>query len=345
MSDIRYDDLFKRVDIFKLNDIVVNGHVLGNSGGVLTMGFVIPDENHELSKTLSLTDNFFRTEGGLGENLFSNFHEEKGKLQLNPKESNIPLDTPLIERTRNEDDYQETRVIDTSLNHVAFVPQSDLRNYIPLSSNHSNKLVNRALQYWLERDPESLFYLATRDYPYITRERWGANPINENVEIERIEDPTNYYNTIVIHHTYKPQWQKIKELQKYFHDNGDADIGYHFVIDGDGTVYEGRPINIKGSHVYLNNTGKIGIALMGNFQDETGIDNYKDIGKLLTGAAPTKPTKAQIESLKQLINKLKSQYTIVKTGGHKDFAVAGGETECPGNTAYVILEQEGILQL
>lgn len=55
------------------------------------------------------------------------------------------------------------------------------------------------------------------------------------------------------------------------------------------------PINIKGWHVNQNNSHKIGIVLMGNFHDGTGVKgNFKDAYNLIKGEAHTEPTKEQL---------------------------------------------------
>ncbi len=43
-----------------------------------------------------------------------------------------------------------------------------------------------------------------------------------------------------------------------------SDIAYHLVIQPDGTVENGRALNVTGSHVKGHNTGNIGICLIGN---------------------------------------------------------------------------------
>lgn len=47
--------------------------------------------------------------------------------------------------------------------------------------------------------------------------------------------------------------------------NGWADIGYHYVIDPQGRVWEGRPLAWQGAHVQDNNPGNLGVMVMGNF--------------------------------------------------------------------------------
>ncbi len=46
-----------------------------------------------------------------------------------------------------------------------------------------------------------------------------------------------------------------------------VDIGYHYVVDPDGRVWQGRPISIEGAHVSENNPHNLGIMVMGNFDE------------------------------------------------------------------------------
>ncbi|MEL7471998.1 MAG: peptidoglycan recognition family protein [Planctomycetota bacterium] len=47
-----------------------------------------------------------------------------------------------------------------------------------------------------------------------------------------------------------------------------ADIGYHYVIDPAGRVYEARPVSIQGAHVKYNNEGNLGVMMLGNFNKQ-----------------------------------------------------------------------------
>jgi hypothetical protein len=44
-----------------------------------------------------------------------------------------------------------------------------------------------------------------------------------------------------------------------------ADIGYHYVIDPTGRIWEARPVRYQGAHVEAQNENNLGIMLMGNF--------------------------------------------------------------------------------
>ncbi len=47
-----------------------------------------------------------------------------------------------------------------------------------------------------------------------------------------------------------------------------ADIGYHYIIDPAGRVWEGRPTNLQGAHVRDTNQHNLGIMLLGNFDQQ-----------------------------------------------------------------------------
>ena len=101
-------------------------------------------------------------------------------------------------------------------------------------------------------------------------------------------------------------------------------IGYHYLIRTDGTVERGRPDFIRGAHCTADNMNfrSIGVALTGNFDSKDNPRGEKGL---------TKPSKAQIASLKELIFYLMQVYQIPKEQvlGHK--GVKNAATRCPGD--------------
>jgi LysM repeat protein len=89
-----------------------------------------------------------------------------------------------------------------------------------------------------------------------------------------------------------------------------ACIGYHYVIDASGQVWEGRPIQFQGAHsTGDNNKGNVGICLLGNF----------DRGR---------PTPAQRAALTRTLDRLCAQYRVPRSEvyGHNHYKT----TDCPG---------------
>jgi hypothetical protein len=132
-------------------------------------------------------------------------------------------------------------------------------------------------------------------------------------------------NEIIVHCTATaPGWMegeptsaKVAEVRKWHKSppNNWKDIGYHFLIDRDGTVADGRPLEQVGSHVKGHNTGTIGISLIGGFgssADDPFDENF---------------TPEQGEALTELIESLKSRFpAITKVSGHNEYAAKA----CPG---------------
>lgn len=98
------------------------------------------------------------------------------------------------------------------------------------------------------------------------------------------------------HHTF--------EMVKQYHLSlGWEDIGYHFFISKDGALKAGRAENYHGAHTLGHNTDSLGICLAGNFD-------------------ATKPTEAQIKTLKVLLRDLCAKYLIPRENivPHRRFA-------------------------
>lgn len=89
-------------------------------------------------------------------------------------------------------------------------------------------------------------------------------------------------NLIVVHCAATKPTMDIgrKEIQMWHVQQGWLAIGYHFVIRRDGTVEEGRPHDVVGSHVKSRNADCIGICLVGGI-DAQGRpeDNFTDAQK------------------------------------------------------------------
>lgn len=123
--------------------------------------------------------------------------------------------------------------------------------------------------------------------------------------------------TIIVHHSALPLRDGPYEIQQlHLKYQGFADIGYHFLIDAGGCLYEGRSLLVRGAHTGGFNTGTVGIVLMGNFETR-------------------RPPAAQLTTLKRLIICLKARYALTHLAGHRDFQP--GETVCPGHHLAAIL--------
>lgn len=168
----------------------------------------------------------------------------------------------------------------------------------------------------------------------VSRAEWGARPLDLNApeEFGLFDSQTNpegvlYYasdlsavmNTIVVHHSAFPNAGPSEIQNLHMDGRGFADVAYHYMIAKDGTIYEGRELNIRGAHVRGFNTGSIGIVLLGNFNDEQS-------------------TESQLDSLRKLADYLRYTYAIRYLAGHKEYPDQSPDgTECPGDNLYPLL--------
>lgn len=120
---------------------------------------------------------------------------------------------------------------------------------------------------------------------------------------------------------------KRNEIRRWHVDNnGWSDIGYHYLIDRNGQVIEGRPVSRSGAHVRGRNKQSIGIALMGG-HGGSETDKFADHF-----------TPAQDAALRSLIGELKGRYGDMEVNGHNQYAAKA----CPCFHAPTWFEGKGI---
>jgi hypothetical protein len=166
----------------------------------------------------------------------------------------------------------------------------------------------------------------------LPRSRWGARKAKRN-NLTRASDPWRY---ITIHHsalenpirsvsTQSGAKNALRSMQAYHMDGRNwGDLGYHFIIDPQGQIYEGRAMYWQGAHAGKdkngnnNNPGNIGVCLIGNFDVD-------------------RPSAASLRALKKLVHSLRTQHRISAQSvrGHMDWS----QTECPGHNLLPFVRQ------
>lgn len=117
-------------------------------------------------------------------------------------------------------------------------------------------------------------------------------------------------NEIIIHCSATPEERddKAKQIREWhMKERGFKDIGYHYVIDLDGTIEKGRSEDVIGAHCTNHNAHSIGICYIGG--------KTKDLKK-----AKDTRTDAQKASLLSLCQQLKKKYPAATIHGHSEFA-------------------------
>jgi len=139
----------------------------------------------------------------------------------------------------------------------------------------------------------------------------------------RLTSASDGWSRITIHHSAKYSSEigapssgnvadAILRIQTvHMRDEGYGDIGYHFLIDPAGRIWQGRALDWQGAHAGGdNNIGNIGICLFGNFNAE-------------------RPDPRALTALEKLVNALGERHHIPRSRvfGHRQLR----STECPGN--------------
>lgn len=112
---------------------------------------------------------------------------------------------------------------------------------------------------------------------------------------------------IIVHCTATAEFKdfKAKDVDKWHKQRGWDCIGYHYLIDLDGTIEKGRPETKIGAHCKGFNDCSIGVCYVGGLASDN--KTPKDTR-----------TDAQKASLLKLIKQLKAKYPNAKVVGHKD---------------------------
>ena len=116
-------------------------------------------------------------------------------------------------------------------------------------------------------------------------------------------------NEIIVHCTATPEGKDFKaaDIDKWHKQKGWDGIGYHHVVDLDGTVEPGRPESKVGAHCYGHNQNSIGVVYIGGVPSD--------------GKTPKDTrTPQQKAALVKLLTELKHKYPGATIHGHRDFA-------------------------
>ncbi|XP_044732641.1 peptidoglycan-recognition protein LC-like isoform X2 [Chrysoperla carnea] len=155
----------------------------------------------------------------------------------------------------------------------------------------------------------------------IPRQEWIAQPPSQPANVLDLPVPF-----VIIMHTAtescttraqcKYQCRQIQTF--HLESNGWWDIGYNFLVGGDGLAYEGRGWYAEGAHTYSYNAKSIGIAFIGTFNT-------------------LKPPQIQIEAAKKLIKKAEEMHILTP-----NYQIIGARdvdaTLSPGQEVYDIIQ-------
>ena len=115
-------------------------------------------------------------------------------------------------------------------------------------------------------------------------------------------------NEIIVHCSATQEGKAFTtaDIKKWHLARGFSDIGYHYVVYLDGSVHDGRNINIAGAHCTNHNAHSIGVCYIGGLDKN---NKPKDTR-----------TDAQKKSLLNLLTQLKKLYPKANIYPHSKFS-------------------------
>ncbi|MFZ1705054.1 MAG: N-acetylmuramoyl-L-alanine amidase [Saprospiraceae bacterium] len=174
---------------------------------------------------------------------------------------------------------------------------------------------------------------------FVPRADWGS-AFNLTGDIYR--PPASYTDVshLIVHHSatsnVSNDWSAVVASIFNYHANTNQwqDIGYNWLIDPNGILYEGRGggDNVRGAHMCGYNNNTMGICVLGTF---TNVDPTEQalatLNKLLSYKACQKNFDPQGSA--SIISYPGNMFRI---SGHKD-GCSPNYTECPGNKLHAFL--------
>lgn len=154
----------------------------------------------------------------------------------------------------------------------------------------------------------------------ISAAQWGGTPAVDSLAKK------HSITHITLHHQGEPfpkgkdPIQYLQNLQQWSRTTKNwIDIPYHYIIDLDGVMYEGRSINYAGdTNTEYDPTGHALIEVVGNFEE-------------------VEPNQEQLDAIVNMMTWLALKYNVSADSirGHKDYSQ---QTVCPGKNLYRYLE-------
>ncbi|WP_186001631.1 peptidoglycan recognition family protein [Streptomyces sp. IB201691-2A2] len=189
---------------------------------------------------------------------------------------------------------------------------------------------------------------------FITRKQWGADESKRFAANGSEKAPPLHFpaQALTVHHTVTvnndpdPAATVRAIYEQHATANDWGDIGYHFLIDQAGGIYEGRfPGSgverahhtrdrlVTGFHTAGFNSGNIGIALLGDFTEIPPTTAMRrSLTRLLASLA--KAHRLDVQSPVAYRNPASgTAKRVPAVAGHRDWIA----TDCPGTTTYMNL--------
>jgi hypothetical protein len=181
-------------------------------------------------------------------------------------------------------------------------------------------------------------------FPLITRDQWGAAAVPPRTDPEYGAVELAFVHHTVTANDYGPEDSAaiVLGIARYHRDsNGWNDIGYNFLVDRYGQIFEGRAGGIDepvvGAQAQGYNSVSTGIACLGTFESVAMTDaGMKSLARVIGWKLSVHGVPVQGEVTVISAGGADNRYsagtpvTLQRISGHRD----GDATSCPGTTLY-----------
>lgn len=176
--------------------------------------------------------------------------------------------------------------------------------------------VVRQIQIAMHLFPDGNFGTETRDAVIAFQRTNGLKPdgivgvatFTKLLGLKLLPKSRRIINEIIVHCSATPEGKdySVADIRKWHKQQGWSDIGYHYVVYRDGTIRDGRDVNVSGAHCVNHNAHSIGVCYIGGVASD--------------GKTPKDTrTPSQRIALKQLLTELLMLYPNARIYGHHDF--------------------------
>lgn len=161
----------------------------------------------------------------------------------------------------------------------------------------------------------------------ICRSAWGAKAAKPGLVAHKVSRATVHHTGVKFRRNAKAP-RALRSFQRWHQRHPRKplpDIAYHYLIDLDGNLYEGRAPAFRGdTHTSYDPSGHLLVCLLGNFEKQ-------------------EPTREQVQALVGVLSAAVSKHGIrtVDISGHRNHA----KTACPGRNLHDLIARGRVRQL
>ncbi len=154
---------------------------------------------------------------------------------------------------------------------------------------------------------------------FVPRDQWGSQPQPMPTNLQHVPQRIVLHHSGVLWKEGDDPFLKIRALQLWGQrEKHWPDLPYHFLIDPQGQVFEGRELRYRpDSNTEYDLNGVINVELWGNFDEQ-------------------KVTPQALDATVQLLAWLRDQHGLEVLSTHR--SQAPGQTSCPGEDLFRYFE-------